>query len=67
MLESEVEEYTKLIKKLQKIDSEAHCTRFHGAGLQQEFYQVWSNAKPISDEFNNVIDALNDGINKLKQ
>lgn len=66
MLECEVEEYTKLTKKLKKLNVDAHCTRFHGAGLHHDFYQVWLNHTPVSDECSNVLNALRDGINKLK-
>jgi len=66
MLESQVEEYTKLIKELKKLDAEAHCTHVHGAGLHQDYYNVHRWGEPISGDFEDIIDALKDGINKLK-
>ena len=67
MLESEVEEYKKLTKELKKLNPEAHCTLVHGAGLHQDYYNVHEWGKPISGDFSNILDALNDGITKLKK
>ena len=66
MYASQVAEYTKLTKKLKKLNPEAHCTHFHGAGLHQDYYHVHKWGKPISGDFEDIIDALNDGIAKLK-
>lgn len=67
MLESEVEEYTKLIRKVKKLNPEAHCTYFHpDSEYPNGAYQVHEWGKPISDFFVSPIAALKDALKKLK-
>lgn len=66
MLESEIEEYRKLTKKLKKLEPNAHCTHFHGAGLHSDYYVVHKWGCYITQEHSNEIKALKDAINTLK-
>lgn len=68
MTEPEFEIYEDLMPKIKKLEPEAHCTYFHGEPeMPNGFYQVHKWGVPISEYNTNIIAALEEALEKLKQ